>query len=53
MFAPADKLKFGQIHFFASIQYTTFQIATEELNNIIQEYLYQTDNTRRGYPYNR
>ena len=29
------------------------QIATEELNNIIQEYLYKTDNTRRGYPYNR
>jgi hypothetical protein len=29
------------------------QTATKELNNIIQEYLYQTDNTRRGYPYNR
>jgi hypothetical protein len=29
------------------------QPATKELNDIIQEYLYQTDNTRRGYPYNR
>jgi len=29
------------------------QPATKELNDIIQEYLYQTDNTRRGYPFNR
>ena len=25
----------------------------EELSDVINEYLYQTDNTRRGYPYNR
>ena len=29
------------------------QTATKELSDIINEYLYQTDNTRRGYPYNR
>jgi len=29
------------------------QPATKELNDIIQEYLYQTDNTRRGYPFNK
>ena len=29
------------------------QPATKELSDIINEYLYQTDNTRRGYPYNR
>jgi len=29
------------------------QPATKKLNDIIQEYLYQTDDTRRGYPYNK
>jgi hypothetical protein len=29
------------------------QPATKELSDVINEYLYQTDNTRRGYPYNR
>ena len=29
------------------------QPATRELSDIINEYLYQTDDTRRGYPYNR
>jgi hypothetical protein len=29
------------------------QPATKELNDIIQEYLYQTNDTRRGYPFNR
>ena len=29
------------------------QPATRKLSDIINEYLYQTDDTRRGYPYNR
>lgn len=29
------------------------QPATKKLSDIINEYLYQTDDTRRGYPYNR
>ena len=29
------------------------QPATKQLSDIINEYLYQTDDTRRGYPYNR
>ena len=29
------------------------QPATNELNDFIQEYFYQNDNKRRGYPYNR
>jgi hypothetical protein len=29
------------------------QLATNELDDLIEEYIFQNNNTPRGYPYNR